>query len=143
MQLNIKDIHSNLPTPSRGSEEAAGFDLSACGDYDLLVEQPLAIRTGYVWEIPRGWCGLVCSRSGLAARHGVFVLNAPGVIDSDYRGEVMVIMFNTGRRPFRIEHGDRIAQMLITPVPEIELVLTDVLGSTARGVGGLGSTGVS
>lgn len=98
--------------------------------------------TGLVLEIPGGWEGQVRPRSGLALRHGVTVLNSPGTIDSDYRGEVKVILVNHGREPFIIGHGDRIAQLVLAPVEVVEWKEAENLGDSERGAGGFGSTGV-
>ena len=93
-------------------------------------------------EIPCGFMGLVCPRSGLAAKHGITVLNAPGIIDADYRGEVKVILINHSSQEYSVKSGDRVAQIIFAPSPQAKLSQSEILGDTARGSGGFGSTGV-
>ena len=125
------------------SEAAAGLDLVAAIDAAVEIEPGgrAAIGTGLAMAIPVGWEGQVRPRSGLAREHGVTVLNSPGTIDADYRGEIKVVLVNHGREPFTIACGDRIAQLVICPVAHAELRQVEALGSTARGAGGYGSTG--
>lgn len=145
----------NLPVPAKQTKGAAAFDLQFCGKHlthgdDWYVGNPYAIApgetitlpTGFAWNIPAGFVGMVCSRSGLASKHGVVVLNAPGIIDPDYTGEIKVILHNTSKGTVMIYHGDRVAQMLITPAIG-GCCVTEVaeLPKTERGDGGLGSTG--
>jgi len=134
-----------LPLPAYQTAEAAGFDLvAALPEGEEMVLAPGAralVPTGLVLEIPSGHEGQVRPRSGLALKHGVTVLNAPGTIDADYRGEVKVILVNHGEAPFRIVRGERIAQFVAAPVTRAELVAVDAVGDTARGAGGFGSTG--
>ena len=99
------------------------------------------IPTGFALEIPVGYEAQVRPRSGLALKHGVTLLNTPGTIDADYRGELMVILINHGSEPFLIRRGDRIAQLVIAPIAQVEVIAVDVLGATGRGQGGFGSTG--
>lgn len=135
-----------LPLPAYASAGAAGLDLSAA----VPDEQPVTLApgawrqvpTGFALQIPRGFEGQVRPRSGLAARHGVTVLNAPGTIDCDYRGELQVLIINLGPLPFEISRGLRIAQLVIAPVIAVELVERAALDETARGAGGFGSTGL-
>lgn len=131
--------------PRYMSDYASGFDLQAClaRDVELAPGQRALVPTGLRISIPQGFEGQVRPRSGLAARHGVTVLNTPGTIDSDYRGEICVILINLGSEPYTISHGDRMAQLVIAPVVQAELVEVDCLDATGRGVGGFGSTGVS
>jgi dUTP pyrophosphatase len=131
--------------PRYMSEHASGFDLEAClaQDVQLAPGQRALIPTGLRLAIPRGFEGQVRPRSGLAAKHGVTVLNAPGTVDSDYRGEVGVILINLGSELYTIRHGDRIAQLVIAPTARAELVEVESLDTTGRGEGGFGSTGVS
>jgi dUTP pyrophosphatase len=135
-----------LPAPHRATEEAAGFDLSAAVAEDKpLTIAPgarLLVPTGIVLQLPKGFEGQVRPRSGLALRHGITVLNAPGTIDSDYRGEVQVVLINHGEAAFDITRGLRIAQLVIAPVSAIHLTLTLNLDDTQRGAGGFGSTGL-
>lgn len=132
-----------LAMPMRMTEHAAGFDLSAAVEQPITLE-PGDIRLipcGFAMAIPHGYEAQVRPRSGLASRHGITMINAPGTIDSDYRGEVQVPLVNHGKAPFVIERGTRIAQMLILPVPESEMLEVDELDATERGTGGFGHTG--
>jgi dUTP pyrophosphatase len=134
-----------LALPAYQTAEAAGFDLVAAVAADAPVTLPplgrAMIPTGLVLEIPSGFEGQVRPRSGLAAKHGVTVLNSPGTIDADYRGEVKVILINLGAEPFVIGRGERIAQFVAAPVTRARLVPVEAVGETARGAGGFGSTG--
>jgi dUTP pyrophosphatase len=128
--------------PGYATEGAAGFDICAAEDLALPPGQHRLVKTGFAMAVPPGFEAQVRPRSGLAAKHGVTVLNAPGTIDSDYRGEVGVVLINHGREPFVIERGMRIAQVVIAAVVQARLAETDTLDSTARGAGGFGSTGL-
>ena len=134
-----------LPLPSYQSEGAAGLDLlAALPPNTQLVLEPRArdvVPTGLVIELPAGFEAQVRPRSGLALKHGVTVLNAPGTIDSDYRGEVKVLLVNLGSEPFVIERGMRIAQLVVAPVTRVRLQEEKRLGGSSRGAGGFGSTG--
>jgi dUTP pyrophosphatase len=134
-----------LPLPSYQSAHAAGLDVVAGVPETAPVElEPGArvlIPTGFALEIPAGYEAQVRPRSGLALKHGVTLLNSPGTIDSDYRGELMVILINHGSEPFLIRRGDRIAQLVIAPVAQVAVVAVDALTDTERGQGGFGSTG--
>lgn len=133
-----------LPLPEYASVLAAGADLRAAVA-DTLVLEPggrVAVPTGLVLAIPAGYEGQVRPRSGLALRHGVTVANAPGTVDADYRGEVMVILANLGDEPYTIRRGERIAQLVVAPVARAGFVEAADLPTTARGKGGFGSTGV-
>jgi len=134
-----------LKLPSYQSKHAAGLDLVAGVPEGEPVElQPGAralIPTGFALELPAGYEAQVRPRSGLALKHGVTLLNTPGTIDSDYRGELMVILINHGSETFLVRRGTRIAQLVIAPVAQVEVVATDALGATTRGQGGFGSTG--
>tara|TARA_R110000868_G_scaffold73117_21_gene212478 strand:+ start:1286 stop:1741 length:456 start_codon:yes stop_codon:yes gene_type:complete len=138
---------ADLPLPAYQSEYAAGFDLlSASPDDALVVLEPGAaasIPTGIAIALPAGFEAQVRPRSGLAAKHLVTVLNAPGTIDADYRGEIKVLLINHGKKAFEISRGMRIAQMVIAPVLQAELVEVTTLDETERGAGGFGSTGLS
>jgi dUTP pyrophosphatase len=129
--------------PSYQSAGAAGADLHAHLGADLVIPPGgrATIPTGLHVEIPPGFEGQVRPRSGMAAGHGVTVLNAPGTVDSDYRGEVQVILINLGAETFRVRHGDRIAQLVITPVVRADFSRAGAVGDTERGSGGFGSTG--
>jgi len=144
MRISLMKINAALTDlPAYFSAGAAGMDLAAAvaapvtlgrGEFQL-------IPCGFAVAIPTGFEGQIRPRSGLASRHGVTVLNAPGTIDSDYRGEVKVLLINHGREPFSIEAGMRIAQLVISPVARIEWELSDRLPSTSRAEGGFGHTG--
>ncbi|MEM7119812.1 MAG: dUTP diphosphatase [Pseudomonadota bacterium] len=133
----------DLDLPAYATADAAGLDLRAAVDepVHLKTHDRLMVPTGLSIALPVGYEAQVRPRSGLAAKHGVTVLNSPGTIDADYRGEVMVILINHGQEPFVIERGMRIAQMVIAPVTRAEFIEVDVLDDTARGTGGHGSTG--
>lgn len=134
-----------LPLPAYQTAGAAGADLmAALGDDQTVTLQPgerRLIPTGLALAIPDGYEGQVRPRSGLAVRHGITVLNAPGTIDADYRGEVKVLLINLGTEPFTIRHGDRIAQLVVARVGRIAFELFETLAASARGSGGFGSTG--
>ena len=134
-----------LALPAYQSADAAGLDLLAAVPQDAPVTldpgKHALVPTGLIIALPRGCEAQVRPRSGLAAKHGVTVLNAPGTIDADYRGEVSVLLINHGDAPFTIRRGERIAQMVIAPVVQVELVGITALSATDRGSGGFGSTG--
>ena len=133
-----------LPLPAYQSDDAAGLDLvAAVGANERVVIRPGAralIPTGLAMELPAGFEGQVRPRSGLALKHGVTVLNSPGTIDADYRGEVGVILVNLGTAAFRVRRGERIAQLVVAPVTRVGLARVKALGDTRRGSGGFGST---
>ena len=134
-----------LPLPCYQSKHAAGLDLVAgVPGSDPVELQPGArvlIPTGFALELPGGYEAQIRPRSGLALKHGVTLLNSPGTIDCDYRGELMVLLINHGSEPFIVRRGDRIAQLVIAPVAQVEIVAVEALGATTRGQGGFGSTG--
>lgn len=130
-----------LPLPAYESEHAAGMDLRAAEDAILPPAGRALVATGFAIALPHGFEAQVRPRSGLAAKHGVTVLNAPGTIDADYRGEVKVILINHGADAFAIKRGDRIAQMIVAPVTRVTLAEAASLSETERGAGGFGSTG--
>jgi len=145
MQVKIKRIYGNKnPIPKYQTEGSAGFDLTACIDNNRIISagDTEIIPTGFIFEIPNGYEMQIRPRSGLAAKFGITVLNSPGTIDSDYRGEVKVILTNLSNCYFEIKNGDRIAQGVICPVIQAELIETDELTKTEREQGGFGSTGV-
>jgi dUTP diphosphatase len=131
-----------LNLPSYATVGAAGADLVSAEDAAIAPGAVHAVATGIALAIPQGFEGQVRPRSGLALKHGVTVLNAPGTIDADYRGEVKVILINHGPEPFRISRGDRVAQLVVAAVTPVQFERVDVLPETARGEGGFGSTGV-
>lgn len=130
-----------LALPAYESEHAAGMDLRAAEDVILPPGGRALVATGFAIALPDGFEAQVRPRSGLAAKHGVTVLNAPGTVDADYRGEVKVILINHGADAFAIKRGDRIAQMIVAPVTRVRLAEAENLSDTARGAGGFGSTG--
>lgn len=137
----------DLPLPAYQTAGAAGLDLVAAVDARKPVTIARGARamipTGLILEIPTGYEAQVRPRSGLALKHGVTVLNAPGTIDSDYRGEVQVILINHGKEPFAVKRGERIAQLVIAPVTRAALAVATAVSETKRGAGGFGSTGRS
>jgi dUTP pyrophosphatase len=147
IKLDIRQLPhgEGLPLPAYQSAHAAGLDLlAAVPENTPLVLAPgkhAMVPTGLAIALPQGFEAQVRPRSGLAARHGVTVLNAPGTIDADYRGEIQVILINHGAEPFAIRRGERIAQMVIAPVTHAQLNPVDSLPDTSRGSGGFGSTG--
>ena len=130
-----------LPLPSYASDGAAGLDIVAAEDLTLAPGARHAVATGFAIAIPAGYEGQVRPRSGLALNHGVTCLNTPGTIDSDYRGEVKVILINLGTEPFEVKRGMRIAQLVPAPVLRADFAEVDSLEPTHRGTGGFGSTG--
>ena len=136
---------ADLPLPAYETAGAAGLDLRAAVTETLVLApgERALVPTGLAMQLPEGFEGQVRPRSGLAVRHGVTVLNAPGTVDSDYRGEIKVPLINHGSEPFPITRGDRIAQLVIAPVTHAELAEVAALDPTGRGAGGFGSTGVS
>lgn len=136
-----------LPLPAYESDQAAGMDLAAAvpeGQPETLAPGArVLIATGFTLELPGGYEAQIRPRSGLALKHGVTVLNSPGTIDADYRGEVKVLLINLGEEPFRIERGMRIAQLVVQPVSRAALVEVEELSRSTRGSGGFGSTGSS
>ena len=145
VQVSIKRLEhaAELPLPAYETAHAAGMDLMACipADIQLQPGERALIPTGFSIALPEGFEAQVRPRSGLAAKHGVTVLNAPGTIDADYRGEIGVILINLGQAAFAISRGMRIAQMVIAPVARAIWHETDALDETQRGTGGFGSTG--
>jgi dUTP pyrophosphatase len=145
IKIAVRNRCEDLALPVRASEHAAGFDLRAAVDEPLRLApgERAVIPTGISVAIPPGYEGQVRPRSGLAARHGISLVNAPGTIDADYRGEIQVIAINLGSEHFAVNRGDRIAQLVVAPVLAVELDLVDDLDRTGRGAGGFGSTGVT
>jgi dUTP pyrophosphatase len=145
MKVRIRRLPAarDLPLPSPASPGSAGVDLRAAVDGEVVLRpgERLLVPTGLVLEIPPGWEGQVRPRSGLALRHGIALVNAPGTIDSDYRGEVGVILINLGEAPCSLKRGDRIAQLVISRVEPVEWEEAGALEDSVRGDGGFGSTG--
>ena len=141
--MNIKKLNENARIPTYGSEFAAGADLYACLDADVTIApaETLLIHTGLAMQIPEGLVGLIYARSGLASKKGLAPANKVGVIDSDYRGEIMVALHNHGTIPQTISDGERIAQIVFAPYYAAEFSVVNELDDTTRGSGGFGSTG--
>lgn len=141
-RLAVTRLRPDARLPQRAYDGDAGLDLSACERVELPPGGRAVVGTGIAVAIPAGHAGLVVPRSGLAARHGLGKVNAPGLIDEGYRGEVKVILLNTDRdEPFVVEPGMRIAQLVVVELPQVELVEVDELPPSERGAGGLGSSG--
>jgi dUTP pyrophosphatase len=143
VDIRIKKLRDNAVIPTYGSDFAAGADLYAALDEPLTINpgETKFVPTGLAFEIPEGYAGFIYARSGLASKRGLAPANKVGVIDSDYRGEVMVALVNLGQEDFIISDGDRIAQMVLCSYERAELQLVDELAETERGSGGFGSTG--
>ena len=143
IELPVLRLRDDAVVPSRAYEGDAGFDLAACERVELAPGERALVPTGLAVAIPDGYAGFVQPRSGLAARHGITIVNTPGLVDSGYRGELRVALLNTDpREPFVVEPGMRIAQLVIVPVPAVELVEVEELPDTERGVRGFGSSKV-
>jgi len=141
IELPVRRLRPDAALPARAYTGDAGFDLAACERIELGPGERAVVATGLAVAIPEGYAGFVQPRSGLAARDGVTIVNTPGLVDSGYRGELQVILLNTDRaRPFVVEPGMRIAQLVVLPVPEVELLEVDELPASERGVRGFGSS---
>jgi dUTP pyrophosphatase len=141
-RLGVQRLDPRAVVPTRVHPGDAGLDLCALHDFELGPGERGRIPTGIAIELPPGHAGLVLPRSGLAARHGIALVNAPGLIDEGYRGELQVLLLNTDRaQTFHGAAGDRIAQLVVVEVPAIDVVELEALADTARGAGGFGSTG--
>ena len=142
-KIKVKKLRETAILPTYGSEDAAGADLYACLDGDVLIQpgESAFVPTGLAMEIPKGFAGLIYARSGLACKRGLAPANKVGVVDSDYRGEFMVVLYNHGQETQKVSHGERVAQLVITPVFTPGFVLRDELNETDRSAGGFGSTG--
>ena len=142
-QVKIKKLNSKAMLPTYGSEYSAGADLYACMEETVTIQpgETVLIKTGLAMAIPEGYAGLIYARSGLATKKGLAPANKVGVVDADYRGEVMVPLHNHSRVAVEVEHGERIAKMVITPFLTAEYMLAEELDETERGEGGFGSTG--
>jgi len=142
MELRITRLRAEATLPGRAHDGDAGIDLYAAHAARIEPGDRATVATGIAVEIPAGFAGLVLPRSGLAARHGIALVNAPGLIDSGYRGEIRVLLLNTDRRDrFEVAPGDRIAQLVLTPVADAEPVEVAELATSVRGEGGFGSSG--
>jgi len=141
IEVAIQRLREDAVVPARAYSGDAGLDLAACDRVELGPGERAVVPTGLAIAIPDGYAGFVQPRSGLASRHGISVVNAPGLIDAGYRGEIRVVLLNTDRREtFVVEPGMRIAQLVVLPVPELELVETEELPESERGVRGFGSS---
>jgi dUTP pyrophosphatase len=143
VELRFLRLHQGAQLPAYQSENAAGLDLHACLEASVTLSPGdiVMIPCGFAMAIPHGYEAQVRPRSGLATKHGIGMPNSPGTVDSDYRGEMKVPLVNLGRVPFVVEHGMRVAQMVIAPVARATVCVVEELDGTARGVGGFGSTG--
>ena len=143
MKIRIKKLDERAITPTYGTEYSAGADLYAFLDEaaDILPHETRLVKTGISVEIPEGYCGLIFARSGLASKRGLAPANKVGVIDADYRGEVMVALHNHSEVTAKVEPGERIAQLAIVPFLKAQFEEVDELSDTVRGAGGFGSTG--
>jgi dUTP pyrophosphatase len=143
IDLPIRRLRGDATLPGRAYAGDAGLDLAACERVELAPGERAVVGTGLAVAIPDGHAGFVQPRSGLAARHGITIVNSPGLVDSGYRGELMVVLLNTDRRePFVVEPGMRIAQLVVVALPELVLREVEELPSTDRGARGHGSSGV-
>src|SRR6195256_5023557 len=141
IELPIQRLRPDAVVPGRAYSGDAGLDLAACEHVELAAGERATVGTGLAVAIPEGYAGFVQPRSGLAAKHGISIVNTPGLVDSGYRGELLVNLVNTDQQePFVVEPGMRIAQLVILPIPELELVEVDELPESERGVRGFGSS---
>jgi dUTP pyrophosphatase len=141
IELPIQRLRQEAVVPERAYTGDAGLDLAACERVELAPGERALVGTGLAVAIPEGYAGFVQPRSGLAARHGLTIVNSPGLVDAGYRGELRVILLNTdSSEPFVVEPGMRIAQLVVLPIPELELVEVDELPASERGVRGFGSS---
>ena len=143
MDVKIKKLNENAILPTYGSPFAAGADLYACEGKEITIEagKTVLVHTGIALEIPEGYAGFIYARSGIATKRGLAPANKVGVVDSDYRGEIMVALHNHSDADQTIADGERIAQMVIAPYLAVNFILADELDDTVRGAGGFGSTG--
>jgi dUTP pyrophosphatase len=143
VRVGFRRLRPGAVLPRYMTDGAAGMDLASAADAPITIApgERLGVPTGWSMELPAGFEAQVRPRSGLSLKHGVTVVNAPGTIDSDYRGEIVVLLVNLGQRPYVIAPGDRVAQMVIAPVSRVTVEETVELSATARGAGGFGHTG--
>jgi dUTP pyrophosphatase len=141
IEVAIRRLRDDAVLPQQAYTGDAGLDLAACEKVVLGPGERAVIPTGVAVEIPAGYAGFVQPRSGLAARHGIAIVNSPGLVDSGYRGEIRVVLLNTdAREPFTVERGTRIAQLVVAPVASVRLVEVDELATSERGARGFGSS---
>lgn len=143
LEVSLKKLHKNARIPTRGSASAAGYDLYACLEEPVVIEPHTTVKigTGLTAELPEGYFAACFARSGLASRQGLRPANCVGVVDSDYRGEYIVALYNDSDEPRTVRDGDRIAQLVIIPYLAVGFKIVDELTETERGAGGFGSTG--
>lgn len=141
VKVKVKKLSEQAVIPKKATVGSAGFDLHCTGRFSISPGEHVAVPTGLAFEIPPGYVMLIYPRSGNAKKHGLTLSNAVGVVDSDYRGEVMVLLHNAGDHQVFIEPGDRVAQAIIQRIPEVELEECENLSDTQRSSGGFGSTG--
>lgn len=141
MHVSFQQLDKELSPPVRAHAGDAGLDLRSAESFELAQGERRAVPTGLAVAIPEGHAGLVVPRSGLAARHGIGIVNAPGIVDAGYRGEIKVLLINHGSEPVAFSRDERIAQLVITPVVVADVELVDDLDDTERGAGGFGSSG--
>jgi len=145
MDLKLKKIDKSLnnPLPAYATEHAAGMDITSAGVDDIILEAGTTglIPTNLILEVPIGYEAQIRPRSGLALKHNIGIINSPGTIDADYRGELKILLTNFGKQPFTVKFGERIAQMIISKVEKAELVISEDLSNTTRSSGGFGHTG--
>ena len=143
MKVNVKKLHPDAILPTYGSNEAAGADLYACLESAVEIQpgEVFWVPTGIALEVPKGCAGLIYARSSMGVKRGLAPANKVGVVDSDYRGEVIVVLHNHGDQPQTVSHGERIAQLVVTPVITPGFTCVQELGDSSRGQGGFGSTG--
>ena len=141
--IRVKKLHPNAKLPSYGSDEAAGADLYACLEETVTIQpgEIFWVPTGIALEVPKGCAGFVYARSSMGAKRGLAPANKVGVVDSDYRGEIRVVLLNHSKEPQILEPGERVAQFVITPVLQPRYIAVEELTDTGRGTGGFGSTG--
>jgi dUTP pyrophosphatase len=144
MKINFKKLDKNAIVPSYGSRDSAGADIRACIDCEIVVPQgcTAVVPTGIAVEIPENFFGMMCPRSGLAVKNGITLLNSPGVIDCDYRGELRIVLINHSNKHFTVENEMRMAQLIIVPFVCVDWIESVELSETHRGGGGFGSTGM-
>lgn len=144
VKVNIKKLNEKAIVPTYGSEYAAGADLYACNEEKIIIKphETVLIKTGIAMEIPEGYAGLIYARSGIASKRGLAPANKVGVVDSDYRGEVMVALHNHSEKDGEIEPFERIAQLVVAPFLKVDFEEAEELSDTVRGTGGFGSTGI-
>ena len=140
IDVAVRRLRPDAHIPDQAYDGDAGLDLSACDHVVLGPGERAVVPTGLAVEIPDGYAGFVQPRSGLAARHGIGIVNSPGLIDSGYRGEIQIVLLNTGGEAFSVEPGMRVAQLVVVPVAAVRLVEVDELASSDRGIRGFGSS---